>query len=157
METAALRTRHRIDEKAVPATQCDRRLAFADLIARLAAGTAGLDAAQMMEGGPFIYGHCVASLTHEPELAPDCVFLHLDMGPVPANRSVSVTQALLQANHDSCMQRRGFSLSPRTGHIVYFQALALDALDVDDLLVALECGVQYAGELIAGDQEEGAL
>ena len=151
METAALRNRYSFNAGATSAATGDGRLAFADLVVRLAACTPGLDAAQIMDGGPFMYGRWVVSLTCEPDLTPNCAILHMDFGPLPTSRCVSVAQALLEDNHDSCMQRRGFSLSPLTGHIVYSEALALETLDVDELLIALERNAQRAISLVTVD------
>jgi len=129
----------------------DRRPLFDDLIARLAARGTGLDSAHMMNGGPFMYGRWPTSLTYEPELAPDCAILHMDLGPLPTRSDALVAVALLESNHESCMQRRGFSLSPVTGHIIYSEALFLNELSIDDLLFALERSAQRVAHIIEPD------
>jgi len=118
----------------------------------LAAHGTGLDSAHMMNGGPFMYGRWLTCLTYEPELALDCAILHMDLGPLLTRRdAASAAVALLESNHESCMQRRGFSLSPVTGHIIYSEALVLDDLSIDDLLMALERSAQRVAHVVEPD------
>lgn len=151
VETTVLLNRRRLDEKRVLGIKPDGRSAFSDLIARLAARVPELDAARLADGGPFMYGPWVVCLTYEPDLALDCVIVHLDAGPLPASDPASAAIALLEANHESCLQRSGFSISPLTGHAVYSEALALENLSIDDLLAAFERGAQHAARLATPD------
>lgn len=153
VETRALLRRRCLDETISVGVKDDGRRAFAELIALFASHTPGLDAPRMMDGGPFMYGRWAVCLTYEPKLAPDCAILHMDVGPLPTSEHepVSVPVALLESNHESCLQRRGFSISPLTGHVVYSEALALEGLGIDDLLMALERIAQHAVRLITLD------
>ncbi|WP_157646670.1 hypothetical protein [Burkholderia ubonensis] len=151
METGALLRRRCLDEKIAIGVKDDGRGAFVELIVQLAEHTPGLDAPHMMDGGPFMYGRWTVCLTYEPKLAPDCVILHMDVGPLPTSErdAVSVPVSLLESNHESCLQRRGFSISTLTGHIVYSEALALEGFGIDDLRVALERIAQHVARLVS--------
>jgi hypothetical protein len=141
----------RTDEKMPPAGNCNGRLAFADLVVQLAALAPGLDSASLMEGGPFSYGRSIACLTYEPDVAPNCAILHIDVGSLSSSDPASAALALLEDNHESCMQRRGFSITPVTGHVVFSVALPLENLGTDALLDALEQNAQRAARLVGSD------
>lgn len=115
------------------------RARFDGLLQQLATLHPALAGVPLAEGSPFLCGRQLVSLSDGGALAPGRVVVHVDLDDlVGARPPADLHVRLLTANHDGCLQGRGYSLSPDTGHIVYSESLPLDGLTAERLVAEVQ-------------------
>jgi hypothetical protein len=102
----------------------------------------GMDVAlHILNGGSFVVNNVVFLVAHKEQLDPARIYVRCDFGEIPDNRQADVSRALLEANLDF-YDGTGpiFSISSRTGHVLFTYGYRLDDMtagELRDILAAL--------------------
>jgi hypothetical protein len=95
----------------------------------------------ILSGRPIAINSIHFLLRHREELDPARIYVRCDFGEITSNLKTNVYKALLEANLD-LYEGSGpfFSVSPRTGHVLFTHSYRLDELnaaELRDVLIAL--------------------
>lgn len=99
------------------------------------------------DGISFCVNDIECALIYLEQEAPAVVHCYIDFGIPPANRCVEAYKKLLEANYlEHAVSNSGFTVSPRTGHVVLVKAIHLSGATAETLADLLACQALHAME-----------
>jgi hypothetical protein len=93
------------------------------------------DARGLAESQHLQFGETTVALLHDPDSAPDTLFVYVDLGPLPERERALVHEGMLRANARPDAETLGhFGLHPATGNAAWIVRIrGLDTLRGADL------------------------
>jgi hypothetical protein len=99
------------------------------------------------DGTSFCVNDIECALIYLEQDAPAIVHCYIDFGVPPVTRRVEVYRKLLEANYmEHAMSNSGFTVSPKTGHVVLVKAMHLSGATAETLADLLSCWALHAVE-----------
>jgi hypothetical protein len=118
------------------------------------------DATGLAESQHLQFGETTVALMHDPDSAPDTLFVYVDLGPLPEHERALVHEGMLRANVRPDAETLGhFGLHPSTGHATWVVRLrGLDKLrgaDLASFVASQVAGLQGWMERVLAPLREG--